>query len=70
MVLTKRELEIVKLIGKEYTSEQIATELHVSLATIETHRHNLFRKAGVQSVVGLIKKAIHEGWINIDATPP
>ncbi|WP_064196213.1 MULTISPECIES: response regulator transcription factor [Emticicia] len=66
MKLTRREMEVLQLIGKELTTEQIATYLHVSVPTIETHRRNLFRKVGVQSVIGLVKEAIRNNWIKID----
>lgn len=66
MKLTRREMEVLQLISKELTTEQIANYLHVSVPTIETHRRNLFRKVGVQSVIGLVKEAIRQNWINID----
>lgn len=66
MKLTRREMEVLQLISKELTTEQIANYLHVSVPTIETHRRNLFRKVGVQSVIGLIKEAIRQNWIRID----
>ena len=66
MKLTPREMEVLQLIGRELTTEQIADCLHVSVPTIETHRRNLFRKVGVQSAIGLIKEAIRNQWIMID----
>jgi len=42
--LTKREVEVLKLLKKEYTSEQIATEMGLSYYTIETHRKNINHK--------------------------
>ncbi len=42
--LTKREIEILKLVKKEYTNEQIASILHLSFYTIETHRRNINHK--------------------------
>ncbi len=42
--LTKRETEILKLIKKEYTTEQIATILGLSYYTVETHRKNVNQK--------------------------
>jgi DNA-binding NarL/FixJ family response regulator len=42
--LTKRETEILKLIKKEYTTEQIATALNLSYYTVETHRKNVNQK--------------------------
>jgi DNA-binding NarL/FixJ family response regulator len=42
--LTKRELEILKLIKDDYTTEQIATSLELSYYTVETHRKNIKHK--------------------------
>jgi LuxR family transcriptional regulator, transcriptional regulator of spore coat protein len=65
MTLTKREQEILELIANELTSEQIAQNLHISIPTVESHRRNMFRKLGVQSVVGLVKEALKNKWIKI-----
>lgn len=53
--LTPREIEIVRLIEKEYSNAQIAETLFISERTVETHRKNIFRKTNTKSVVGLIK---------------
>ncbi len=55
--LTDREIEIVRLIEKEYNNKQIAEELFISERTVETHRKNIFRKTGTNSVIGLVKYA-------------
>ncbi|MCW3124223.1 MAG: response regulator transcription factor [Flavipsychrobacter sp.] len=55
--LTAREIEIIKLIEKDMGNKEIAAHLFISERTVETHRKNIFRKAGVNSVVGLIKYA-------------
>jgi DNA-binding NarL/FixJ family response regulator len=55
--LTDREVEIVRLIEKEYSNKQIADQLFISERTVETHRKNIFRKTGNTSVLGLIKYA-------------
>jgi two-component system, NarL family, nitrate/nitrite response regulator NarL len=55
--LTNREIEIVRLIEKEYSNKQIAEELFLSERTVETHRKNIFRKTKTNSVIGLIKYA-------------
>ncbi|WP_127122542.1 response regulator [Chryseotalea sanaruensis] len=56
-LLTEREREIVKLIAKEYSNKLIAEALFISERTVETHRKNIFRKTGTNSLVGLIKFA-------------
>ena len=56
--LTKRELEIIKLIVKEYSSAEIAEKLFISLGTVETHRHNIFKKLQVKNSIGVVKFAL------------
>ena len=55
--LTARELEIIRLIEKEYSNKQIAEALFISERTVETHRKNIFRKTNTNSVIGLVKYA-------------
>lgn len=57
-LLTEREIEIVRLIAKEYSNKQIADKLFISERTVESHRKNIFRKADVHTVVGVIKYAM------------
>lgn len=56
-LLTDREREILKLIAREFINKQIAEELFISERTVETHRKNIFKKTGTNSLVGLIKFA-------------
>lgn len=55
--LTDREVEIIRLIEKEYNNKQIAETLFISERTVETHRKNIFRKTDTSSVIGLVKYA-------------
>lgn len=55
--LTDREVEIIRLIEKEYNNKQIAEALFISERTVETHRKNIFRKTCTNSVIGLVKYA-------------
>jgi DNA-binding NarL/FixJ family response regulator len=55
--LTAREIEIIRLIEKEYNNKQIAESLFISERTVETHRKNIFRKTNTNSVIGLVKYA-------------
>ncbi|MEL6558375.1 MAG: response regulator transcription factor [Bacteroidota bacterium] len=61
--LTKREIEVIRLIATEHTSAQIAEKLFISLNTAETHRKNIFRKANVKNMAGLIRYALKSGII-------
>ncbi|RZM18348.1 MAG: response regulator transcription factor [Pedobacter sp.] len=55
--LTNREIEIIRLIESERSNKQISEQLFISERTVETHRKNIFRKTGTQSVIGLLKYA-------------
>lgn len=55
--LTKRELEILRLITHAMSNKQIAQELYISDQTVSVHRKNIMRKLGVSNTAGLIKAA-------------
>lgn len=59
--LTSREIDVIKLIAEEHSSNQIAEKLFISLNTVETHRKNLFKKLNVKNSLGLIKFALKHG---------
>lgn len=61
--LTKREIEILKYIIAEYTNQEIADRLFLSLRTVENHRFNLLQKLDVKNTVGLVKKAMQLGLV-------
>lgn len=56
--LSKREIEILKLIVEEKTNLEMAEMLFVSVRTIENHRNSLFQKLNVKNSVGLVKAAL------------
>ncbi|HQV40216.1 MAG: response regulator transcription factor [Flavobacteriales bacterium] len=60
--LTKREKEVVMLVCKEYTTQEIATALFLSPQTIDTHRKNILHKLDLRNVAGLVKYAMERGW--------
>lgn len=55
--LTKRQIQIIELIVKGYTSEQIANQLHLSVRTIHGHRERIRNKLNVGDRAELIKIA-------------
>ena len=57
-IISKRELEVMKLICKEFSNQEIADKLFLSVSTVETHRKNLIAKLGVHNTVGLVKFAL------------
>ncbi len=59
--LTKREIEIIGLIGKSYINDEIAEKLFLSVATVKTHRNNINLKLGITKPGDLIKFALEHG---------
>lgn len=60
---TRRETEILGLLQEGKDSKQIAGLLFISRATVDTHRKNLLKKAGVQRTTELIAMALKKGWL-------
>src|ERR1700744_91529 len=63
-ILSRRELEVLRLICKEYSNAEIADKLFLSVSTVETHRKNLIAKLGVNNTVGLVKFALRNNLID------
>lgn len=61
--ITKRELQILKLIAEENTTREISEKLFISFRTVENHRYSLLQKLDVKNTVGLVKVAMKLGLI-------
>ncbi len=60
---SKREIEILQLIVKEYTNEEIAEKLCIAKRTVDNHRVNLMQRAAVRNTAGLICYAFRNGLV-------
>jgi DNA-binding NarL/FixJ family response regulator len=60
--LTSREVDVVRLILRERTTQEIAEALFLSVPTVETHRKNIFHKLDCRNIAGLVKYAVERGW--------
>jgi DNA-binding NarL/FixJ family response regulator len=61
-LLSDRELEVFELIGAGQTTRRIATKLHLSISTVETHRAHLKQKLKLNNAVELVRRAVE--WAN------
>ncbi len=59
--LTKREVEIIRMIGSGFTTKGIGEKLFVSDFTINAHRRNISRKLNIRTSVGLLNFAREQG---------
>jgi two-component system, NarL family, response regulator NreC len=62
-VLTAREQEVMKLLAEGRTVREVASELSLSVKTVEAHKLNLMRKLDIHNRAHLIEYAIHTGVI-------
>lgn len=59
--LTRRETEILQLINQQFTNQQIATHLYLSIYTVETHRKNIMQKLQLKSPAALTRFLLEKG---------
>jgi two-component system invasion response regulator UvrY len=52
--LSDREMQIVRALKEGLSSKEIASELNISLKTVEVHRHNILKKLKLKNTVSLI----------------
>ncbi|MCB0708406.1 MAG: response regulator transcription factor [Chitinophagaceae bacterium] len=61
--LTPHELEILKLIVQEFSREQIADKLCISIRTVDNHRIKILEKTGCNNTIALVKYAINNNLV-------
>jgi DNA-binding NarL/FixJ family response regulator len=65
--LTAREAEVLQLIAEGRANKQIASELCISIKTVEKHRQQVMNKLGIHDVAGLTRHAISKGIIETNS---
>ncbi len=63
--LTKREIEIIRLLSDGLSNQKIASQLGISHRTVDTHRTNIMQKVKVKNVAELVKYSIVNKLIEI-----
>ena len=64
--LSKRELEVLVLVGSGRRNRSIAHELHISEMTVKNHISHIFEKMGVEDRIGAVILAIQNGWLKYE----
>lgn len=62
-LLTRREKEILYHMSENLQSKEIAALLNISIATVSTHRKNIYKKTGAGSLLELVTMALQKGWL-------
>ena len=65
-VLTPRQRQVLQLLAEGKSTKEIALPLNMSVKTVETHRANIMRKLGFNSMAELTKFAIREGLTSLE----
>jgi DNA-binding NarL/FixJ family response regulator len=65
--LTSRQREILQLIGEGKNTKEIASNLEISVKTVESHRLQLMERLRIHDVPGLVRFAIRTGLVSADA---
>lgn len=61
--ISRREKEVLELIVREHTTQEIAEQLFISLKTVESHRRSLLTKLNVRNTAGLVRVAVEHKLI-------
>lgn len=64
-VLSKREIEILKMFAEGFINKEIADRLFISIRTVESHKNHIMQKLNLKTQVELVKYAIKHNLINI-----
>ncbi|MFQ5614599.1 MAG: kelch repeat-containing protein [Anaerolineae bacterium] len=69
-LLSERELEVLKCLTTGASNREIAQTLVISPNTVKVHIRNIYEKLGVQSRAEATRRAIEEGWVQVENQPP
>ena len=67
--LTARQMEVLRLVAEGCTGKQIASELNISLKTVESHKACISRQLGLRSTAALTRYAVEHGLLRPRAEP-
>lgn len=64
-ILSKREIEILKLFAEGFINKEIADRLFISIRTVESHKNHIIQKLNLKTQVELVKYAIKHNLVNV-----
>ncbi len=62
--LSERETAVVRLLALGYTNKEIATQLGLSVKTVDTYKGRAMEKLGLFSRAALVRYALHRHWLD------
>jgi len=67
--LSQREIEVLKLVARGSTNQEIAVQLHISVNTVKAHLKNIYQKLEVNSRTEASLEALGKGLLTLEAIP-
>lgn len=61
--ISERESEVLRSIAVGYSNKEVATQLKISVKTVEVHKANAMRKLGLAGRVDIVRYAVLQGWL-------
>jgi DNA-binding NarL/FixJ family response regulator len=61
--ISDRERDVLRLIAIGHANKEVATQLGISVKTVEVHKANAMRKLGLRGRVDIIRYAVLQGWL-------
>jgi two-component system response regulator NreC len=68
--LSARESTVLHCVVWGFSNKEIAGFLSLSVKTVEAHKANGMRKLAMRGRPALVRFAVEEGWLTMDAYPP
>jgi two-component system response regulator NreC len=62
--LTNREEQVIRLIAQGYANKEIASQLDISVKTVESHKTNVMEKLELKSRTEIVRYAVRRGWLH------
>jgi DNA-binding NarL/FixJ family response regulator len=62
--LTGREEQVIRLIAQGYANKEIASQLEISVKTVESHKTNVMEKLELKSRTEIVRYAVRQGWLH------
>jgi DNA-binding NarL/FixJ family response regulator len=63
--LSERESEVLRLLARGHTNREVATQLNISVKSVETYKARLMEKLYLHSRADLVKYALSQGWLEV-----
>lgn len=66
LTLSPREERVARMIAQGYTTKEIASDLKVSVKTVDTYKNRAMEKLGLDNRVALVRYALQHGWLQVE----